>query len=151
MKENANDFIFGFFDKEEIGCVGSREFTESLDFDILSEKISFWLGLDRRGYNDMVTYNQENKDVVNIFENLGYKYKNGSFSDVAVLAAESDISCVNLSVGYDMEHTKFESLNLHHMKNTMNKIKELPSKSWNIKYNVLKKIKKDKKMLDLYL
>jgi len=153
MKENPNDFIFGFFDKEEVGTIGSRRFIKSSNFDILLEKISFWLGLDRRGYNDMVTYRQENQKIIDVFEELGYKYKFGSFSDVTILAKMSDISCINLSVGYNMEHTSFESLNLNYMKNTLNRIKQLPREAWNIKYDIDNKInyKNFEKKLDLYL
>ena len=64
-------------------------------------------------------------------ESVGYRQAYGSFTDVVTLAQDSGIACCNLSVGYDMEHTKNESLDLDAMYHTMNMLKHsLPNDFW---------------------
>jgi hypothetical protein len=54
--------------------------------------------------NDYVTYNYSNDEVFKILERAGFKYSNGTSSDVAVLSENSNVLGINLSSGYYNNH-----------------------------------------------
>ena len=115
----ATAFNYAFFTGEEIGCIGSTKFatTESL------ENYSAFIGLDRAsrgGVQNVATYLSDNDELIKIFTDLGYKEQAGSYTDCSVLSNYSDLACVNLSVGFQREHTKLESLDVSLMEQTLN-------------------------------
>ena len=79
-----------------------------------NESITAFIGLDRRGLDNVAVYGYDNQDLINLFENEGYIEVDGSITDVAVLSEQSsrNLACVNLSVGYYNEHTKREFINI---------------------------------------
>ena len=108
--EETQDFKYdiGFFYDEEIGCVGSSKYT-------VSEHTTALIGLDRRspkGTNEVATYGCDNKALIVKFMEQGYSEASGSVTDASNLAESCNIACINLSVGYDFEHTKDELLYL---------------------------------------
>jgi len=127
--EETQDFKYdiGFFLDEEIGCIGSSSFiTNTLDYNT-----SCYIGLDRRsslGVHEVAIYGDDNTELIDIFESLDYKLEMGSITDAATLATQ-EIACVNLSVGYDFEHTKQEVLHLECMLYTLKVLQELQLES----------------------
>lgn len=117
-------FAFGFFKDEEIGCLGSSalsSYINSLD------SVTAFIGLDRRGADEVAIYGHDNKELINIFESKGYIEAVGSVTDASKLSALSNkgLACVNLSVGYYNEHTKKEVLNTTAMNRTLKVLKNL--------------------------
>ena len=102
---------FAFFCDEEIGCIGSSILAKDIDE---NESITAFIGLDRRGLDNVAVYGYDNSDLINLFENEGYIEVDGSITDVSVLSEQSsrNLACVNLSVGYYNEHTKMEFINI---------------------------------------
>lgn len=102
---------FAFFCDEEIGCIGSSILAKDIDE---NESITAFIGLDRRGLDNVAVYGYDNSDLINLFKNEGYIEVDGSITDVAVLSEQSskNLACVNLSVGYYNEHTKMEFINI---------------------------------------
>lgn len=105
-------FGFAFFCDEEIGCIGSSRLAKDIDE---NENITAFIGLDRRGLDNVAVYGYNNSDLINLFENEGYIQVDGSITDVAVLSEQSsrNLACVNLSIGYYNEHTKMEFINIY--------------------------------------
>ena len=105
-------FGFAFFCDEEIGCIGSSILAKDIDE---NESITAFIGLDRRGLDNVAVYGYDNSDLIRLFENEGYIEVDGSITDVSVLSEQSsrNLACVNLSVGYYNEHTKMEFINIY--------------------------------------
>ena len=104
-------FGFAFFCDEEVGCIASSMLAKNIDE---NESITAFIGLDRRGLDNVAVYGYDNSDLINLFENEGYIEVNGSITDVSLLSEQSsrNLACVNLSVGYYNEHTKREFINI---------------------------------------
>lgn len=135
VKSNPNDFIFALFDKEETGGVGSSDFTNSPDFDEICKQVSCFIGLDRRGDSDLASYDYESDEFLELLTTIdGYKSAMGSFTDVATLASESLISCVNFSVGYYNEHTANECFSPTECLHTLDTLRKLPEEFWGTQY-----------------
>ncbi|MHB1696529.1 MAG: hypothetical protein ACYCSQ_00255 [bacterium] len=108
-------------DFEETTKQGVCAFCE--DFEETSHKL--FVGLDRRGFKEFVTYGYENAVINALFERLGYREKNGTYSDVAMLTERFNRFNVNLSVGFYNEHTPEEYLSVSSMGFTLNRCLEL--------------------------
>lgn len=111
MKTYPNKFIFCFFDEEESGCKGSSSF----DATMIVHLISLWIGFDRKGSKNIATYSYNNKSLMKQIKNKlfpDYKIVGGTSTDVTNLSQQTDIACINFSVGYYNEHTPKEKLNL---------------------------------------
>jgi len=112
------DFNYAFFTGEERGAIGSTEFGIKEDLTLYSA----FIGLDRasrKGVQNVATYGYDNEELTTIFTDQGYEEQQGSFTDCSVLAGESGYACVNLSIGYEHEHSPYEMLNLIQMKETL--------------------------------
>lgn len=112
MHGTYTKFEYGFFVREEKGCVGSKTLT-NLD------KYTCFIGLDRAsrdGVQNVATYGYDNAELLNYFP---YEEQQGSFTDCSVLAGKTDVACVNISVGYENEHSPYETLNVELMKETL--------------------------------
>jgi len=101
-----------FFSREEVGCKGSRNIDKKFFADC-----RYIIQLDRRGSGDFIQTYWGKKTVSHEFSSeIGltkkkYKYKNatGTVTDVMKLwDRKVCISCVNLSCGYYLPHTKNE-------------------------------------------
>lgn len=134
MKSRPNDFIFAFFHGEERGCIGSSHFTITDDFYDIIDNVSCFIAVDRRGKNDLATYGYNNEDLIEIFEDVGYNAVRGSYTDVTILSGSSDIACVNLSVGYYNEHTKYEYVKPQETIDTLGTLMNLTDNLWNVKF-----------------
>lgn len=135
LLNNCIDYMYVITDKEECGGIGGKDFAQSGMFSQLLPNVSVFIGLDRRGGTDCASYGYDNEEVFEYLHNVGYEYAYGSFTDVMTFAGCSDISCINLSIGYYNEHTKHESLNTVEMNNTLHTLQHvLPSELWDKQY-----------------
>ena len=107
-----------FCEDEEIGCVGSEKFVRTDHiFDLSAMK--YLILLDRRGRDDCVFYDCDNRDFVNyVRSTTGNVEAYGTCSDISILAPECGVSAVNLSCGYYNEHHLNEYVILEEMKRT---------------------------------
>lgn len=87
------------------------------------ENLKYMIELDRRGSNDCVFYDCYCPEFIDYVESFGFCEKYGSFSDISFLMSEWKICGVNLSVGYDDEHSCTEILNIGPLYDTIKKVK----------------------------
>lgn len=128
----VTDFEYAFFTQEETGGKGSTAFADENDL----EKYSCFIGLDRAcraGVQNVAVYGYDNDELTNIFVEQGYAEQWGSFTDCSNLSVETFIdpkACVNLSVGYQCEHSQKETLDTELMLETLRVMKavEIPEK-----------------------
>ena len=118
MEETKNyKYDIGFFTDEEVGGVGSDEYR--LDYPI--DNNTCYIGLDRRNampnVHEVATYGYDNDELIEHFNRLGYNTVNGSFTDASNIAGSK--ACVNLSVGYNHEHSIRETLHIPSMEYTL--------------------------------
>jgi hypothetical protein len=120
MIENKVPGLYYFFVGEEVGCIGSSDAANHLDFSDYQKCISF----DRRGYDSVVTdqfygtccsdeFASELAKQLNS-KNLTFDFKpdpTGVLTDSASFM-ESIAECTNISVGYFNEHRSNEEQDL---------------------------------------
>lgn len=104
---------------EEKGAIGacSLAMTEKAP-----EGLRYIIQLDRRGADDCVFYDCDNKEFVDYVESFGFTTAIGSFSDISVICPEWKVAGVNLSIGYEDEHSFSEVLHVGQMMNTIDKV-----------------------------
>lgn len=95
---------------EETGCVGARYASNELYDDVIKKDINIMIELDREGFMNYVTYDNENRDMEKYIEKFGFTKDYGSFSDITELGPTFDIASLNLGIGYYQQHTKYEYL-----------------------------------------
>ena len=89
------------------------------------EFLRYMIQLDRKGSNDCVFYECNNGQFIKYVEQFGFAEAAGSFSDISFLMPAWKICGVNLSIGYRDEHTIAETLNVHWMFQTIEKVKRM--------------------------
>ena len=87
--------------------------------------LKYMIELDRRGSNDCVFYDCYCPEFVDYVESFGFCEKYGSFSDISFLMGEWLVCGVNLSIGYEEEHSYAEHLYVGPMFDTINKVKKM--------------------------
>lgn len=97
-----------FCEDEEIGCVGTNSFLKTTLADALVGKFNYIIEIDRRGKNDAVFYDCDNKDFEKFITKEFYKTSYGTLSDISYIAPHLECSAVNLSSGYYKAHTNNE-------------------------------------------
>lgn len=110
-----------FTDFEEEGCVGAMQLVD--DLPQFPTKLNYIIQLDRRGTNDCVFYNCANDSFTEYIEKFGFVENFGSFSDISELCPAWKIAGVNLSIGYDGEHSVSEIVQVNSLLATINKVK----------------------------
>lgn len=124
-----------FTTDEEIGGIGVQKFLK--DFPYNEFDIKFMIEFDRKGNNEAVFYQCQNKEFIEfITKKLDMKYDDGSFTDICYIMDSWDIAGVNLSSGYYNAHTKKEYIVIDDMLNVSEKIIKLLCE---LDYNTLKK------------
>lgn len=109
-----------FTTDEEIGGLGARAAAKQLTPDV-----NFVIEVDRRGEKDSVFYDCDNPKFEEYINKFGFNTNYGSFSDISYLCPDWGMAGVNLSIGYDCEHTKAETLNVAYMFSTIGKIQRV--------------------------
>jgi len=110
-----------FLEDEEIGGLGASKCADKLE----KPDVKFLVELDRRGRNDCVFYQCDNKEFKEYIQKFGFDLKIGTYTDICDLSPKWDIASVNLSIGYNNEHTFYETINVNYMIETFNKIKKI--------------------------
>jgi len=137
---NKTKAHFAFFDGEESGCTGSRQFANSFEGAlILTTKVSCYIGLDRRGNNDAAVYDYSSDSLMAIIAKYGYKKAWGSVTDVSAISDIFPKPTVNLSVGFNQEHTANETLKLSSCRNTYNNIQKILTDLEELSFNDLRR------------
>lgn len=112
-----------FTTDEEIGAVGASQLVE--DIKTPESELKYIIQLDRRGTNDCVFYDCNNRDFVEYIEKFGFVETFGSFSDISIICPTWGIAGVNLSIGYEDEHSISETLRVGAMLNTIQKVENM--------------------------
>ncbi len=107
---------------EETGAIGAGALAEK---ECPIPGLKYMIQLDRRGTNDCVFYSCDNYDFIEYVESFGFIERYGSFSDISVLMPAWKICGVNLSVGYEDEHSISEVLFIKPLFDTINKVKKM--------------------------
>lgn len=109
-----------FTTEEETGGIGANAFIhyfQKCPFDL-----KYIIELDRQGDLDCVFYNCMNEDFQNYVESFNFISDWGTFTDISIICPQWKIAGVNLSVGYENEHSVIETLNTNSMWQTINKV-----------------------------
>lgn len=106
--------------EEETGAIGARNLVAN--FPKAPVELKYIIELDRRGSVDCVFYECDNPEFETYIENFGFVTAFGSFSDISVICPAWKVAGVNLSIGYEDEHTYGELLYIGHMLATIKKV-----------------------------
>lgn len=109
---------------EEKGGVGACALAQDYE-ECPIPNLKYMIELDRRGINDCVFYDCYCPEFVEYVSSFGFVKRQGSFSDISFLMSAWDICGVNLSVGYDNEHSRIEILDVNPLFNTIKKVKRM--------------------------
>ena len=107
-----------FCEDEEIGGQGARAFTKSK----VKAKVNYIVEMDRRGDNDAVFYECDNPIFTDFVLSFGFVEKQGSFSDISVVAPHLKTAAVNISAGYYNEHRQHECIDMLAVENNIRRI-----------------------------
>lgn len=111
-----------FTEDEEIGCIGAYKFTQSYK---KLNNINFMIEFDRKGCNDAVFYDCDNKEFTDFITNFGFVDSWGSFSDISILSPFYGVASVNLSSGYYDAHTRYERIVISDMRGIVKKASKI--------------------------
>lgn len=105
---------------EERGCLGATQLVKTLPQ--CPVELRYLIELDRAGFNDCVFYECDNEDFISYIESCGFEYNIGSFSDISAIGPAWGIASVNLSIGFENEHSYGEILHVDWMYKTIEKV-----------------------------
>lgn len=108
---------------EECGCIGAGKLIAK--YPKFPAPLKFLIQLDRRGKHDSVYYDCENEDFEKFITEHGFVTAYGTLSDISLLAPAWKVAAVNLSIGYQNEHSVSETLHIGHMYDTIDKVKKI--------------------------
>ena len=108
---------------EEMGGLGARVLTyiEPKPF----AEMKYIIQLDRRGKDDCIFYECDNVKFIEYIKSFGFHEEYGSFSDISELCPTWKIAGVNLSIGYENEHSFIEILYIDYFLSTVEKVKKM--------------------------
>jgi hypothetical protein len=122
ITRGMDDYNYLIFDQEEVGGIGSSNYAKTNDGKVVDILTSCYIGLDRLGCMQQALYGYESDEFLDAIEEDYWVNDLGSFTDASNLAGDFNKCCMNLSVGYDSEHTRYETLNVSHMAVTLNRL-----------------------------
>lgn len=120
-----------FTEDEEIGGIGASKLVKN--FPKPPTDLKYLIQLDRRNDNDAVFYDCGNVDFIKYIESFGFKYADGLFSDISIICPYWNLAGVNLSVGYNNEHSYIETCNIKATERIFKKVYKILSRK-NHKY-----------------
>lgn len=124
-----------FTEDEEIGCVGAKKFVKA---GIIPE-VNYIIEVDRKGVDDAVFYQCDNKDFTKFIVNHGFVEELGSCSDISDIAPHLGVAAVNLSSGYYNPHMISEYIVLEDLRKTIGRILTILADDVSTKYTYVKK------------
>lgn len=74
----------------------------------LFKEVSYVIELDRKGYQEAVYYDCDNKQFEAYINSFGFHTEDGTFTDISIICPKWEVAGVNLSVGYFWEHSYVE-------------------------------------------
>ena len=113
---------------EEIGGVGAEVFCEAYEYGELPaglNDLKMLIEIDRRGRNDAVYYDCENRAFEAYITSKGFRTAQGSFSDISLVAPALGIAAVNLSSGYYNPHRLNEFIIRSEIDDVIGKVVEI--------------------------
>ena len=132
---------YAFFDEEEYGAGGSKDFL--IETPWIAKESSCYIGLDRKGHEDAAVYNYRSDKLLDIVGAYGFKEANGTMTDVSVIEEDFPKACVNLSVGFNHEHTSNETIHIDIVMNTLQAMKEIVDTCTGIYFDDLESVSGD--------
>lgn len=102
---------------EEMGGIGAAELVKF--HPKAPVELKYIIELDRQGENDCVFYRCKNDTFTNYIKSYGFHVETGTFTDISIICPAWGIAGVNLSIGYECEHSYSEFLHVDWMKRTM--------------------------------
>ena len=108
---------------EESGGIGARIFVNK--FATPASDLNYLIQLDRRGAVDAVFYNCANDEFTKYVESYGFIENWGTFTDISTICPRWKIAGVNLSIGYEDEHSTSETFHINHFFATVDKVKNM--------------------------
>ena len=121
-----------FTDQEERGGIGAKKLVEDYP-DCIFNDCRALIQLDRANKEDCVYYDCDNEAFENFISKFGFQLDWGSFSDISIIAPVWGIAAVNLSIGYEDEHTGCERLHCDWCDLTIERVKKILDKSRTMK------------------
>ena len=112
---------------EESGGIGVRKW---LNYNNVEDYMNEWsciISLDRRATNgqlEFATYGFDNNKLFNFIGSKGYLWTYGSYTDGVDIARQTGLAMLNLSVGFENEHTPEEIIHLDVLANTLALLKD---------------------------
>jgi len=137
IQEHPTKFAFCIFDKEESGCLGSKAFVLTKEFQALDKIASAYISIDRKrehtGGKSVASYGYDSQELFALIKKVNNRPEvGGSVTDCKQLSDKSfymtggnKIACLNYSCGYQFEHTARECLYLDEVHTTVTDIKAL--------------------------
>ena len=120
---------------EEVGGLGAKQFSlahKQRQLPTELDDLKFLIELDRKSSRDAVFYRCDNPDFEAYISGKGFKFAQGSFSDISLIAPELGIAAVNLSCGYYAPHTRHEYINRKELDSTIAKVVSIIGDSPNL-------------------
>lgn len=108
---------------EERGALGAEKLINA--YTDAPTELKYIIQLDRRGSNDCVFYDCANSEFEKYVESFGFETNWGTFSDISIICPIWRIAGVNLSIGYENEHSTSEHLFVHNMLTTIAKVEQM--------------------------
>jgi hypothetical protein len=113
--------------EEETGCRGSGAIMADARGRAAIGDHAFAIQFDRRGDSDCVFYDldDDSRFIPYVLDAMGapYDYNGGSFSDISEICPAMGFAGVNLSIGFDNEHTPNEILDLAAFARTVSRVR----------------------------
>lgn len=107
---------------EEQGGLGAQALAKSAQ---RLPQLNFMIQLDRKGSNDCVFYDCITPEFIQYISSFGFAEAVGSYSDISFLMPVWKTCGVNLSIGYQNEHTTSETLNVTWLFNIIQKVENI--------------------------
>ena len=105
---------------EEIGGHGAKFAAKNMNPDV-----DFLIQFDRRGSKQSVYYDLDCPDFEAYINSFGFETNYGTYTDICEIAPIWGCAAVNLSAGYDNEHTSSEIISLRVLNDTMIKASKI--------------------------
>lgn len=109
-----------FTTDEEKGGIGASALIKA--FPTAPTDLKYIIELDRRGCMDCVFYECDNSKFEDYVESFGFVTAWGTFTDISIICPVWEVAGVNLSIGYESEHSHTERLYIGHMLVTIKKV-----------------------------
>ena len=123
-----------FTEDEEIGGIGADKFCIDKFSESLVGTFNYIIELDRKGRNDAVFYDCDNKEFTKFITSAFWKKNYGSFSDISYVAPHLKAAAVNLSCGYFNAHTASEYVEIESLDECVRQVTALLERTDDTKY-----------------